>query len=229
MPKNKGYVLYQGESRIDKKPIVAILTIESSNKKTGNMSQLWIMRDDIPPHIAKQTGADYSVCGDCTIKDQCYVLTFQGPLSVYKTYKRGVYGQLAAADYWRYLYNLSIRFGAYGDPAALPLDIIKAIAENCKDFTGYTHQWKRFKSMRHFFMASVETNSATLQALNSGFRTFRIKHSGTPNGQWANEIECPADSGIQCIDCMLCNGGKKQAKNISIEAHGARAGGIQYG
>ena len=236
MPKNKGYVLYQGESRIDKKPIVAILTIESSNKKTGNMAQLWIMRDDIPPHIAKQTGADYSVCGDCTIKDQCYVLTFQGPLSVWNAYRRESYENISYmlenarewnAELIMILSQLSIRFGAYGDPAALPLDIIKAIAENCKDFTGYTHQWKRFKSMRHYFMASVESNTATLQALTSGFRTFRIKHSGTPNGQWANEIECPADSGVQCIDCMLCNGGK-QAKNITIEAHGARAGGIQY-
>ena len=239
MSKNKGYVLYQGPSRIDKKPIVAILTIESSNKKTGNMAQLWIMRDDIPPHIAKQTGADYSVCGDCTIKDQCYVLTFQGPLSVWNAYKNGSYNFLdlekckgspllpGYSNKW--FSELSIRFGAYGDPAALPIWFIKMLTYHAKDFTGYTHQWKRFKSMRHFFMASVETNAATLQALNSGFRTFRIKHSGTPNGQWANEVACPADNGIQCIDCMLCNGGKKQAKNISIEAHGARAGGIQYG
>ena len=42
-----------------------------------------------------------------------------------------------------------------------------------------------------------------------------------------NEIDCPSNIGIQCIDCKLCNG-SKQAKNITIEAHGARAGGIAY-
>ena len=35
-----------------------------------------------------------------------------------------------------------------------------------------------------------------------------------------NEIECLADSkGIQCIDCMLCDGA---TKNIALTVHGAR-------
>ena len=89
--KEKGYVLYKGPSRIDGEEIVVILTLQSTNIKTGNMAQLWIMREDTPPHIAKKQGKDISVCGDCPIKDNCYVVLFQGPLSVWNAYKRGTY------------------------------------------------------------------------------------------------------------------------------------------
>ncbi len=91
MSKTKGYVLYEGPSAINGDPIVAILTLNSTNKKTGNMAQLWILHKDIPPHIAQKTGDDNAICGDCPIKKECYVLTFQGPLSVWNAYKRGTY------------------------------------------------------------------------------------------------------------------------------------------
>jgi hypothetical protein len=228
----KGYVLYKGPSRIDGETIVVILTLQSTNIKTGNMAQLWIMREDTPPHIAKKQGKDISVCGDCPIKDNCYVVLFQGPLSVYNAYKRGVYGQLNKSDYWRYLYNLIIRFGAYGDPAALPLWLINAITKNCKDFTGYTHSWKRFPGLSKYFMASVESYDLKDKAKKLGFRTFRV----IPKTEFRNsnrmekyyrEITCPAENkGKQCIDCLLCNG-SKQAADITITAHGARAGGFE--
>ncbi len=231
MSKVKGYVLYEGPSAINGENIAAILTLNSSNVKTGNMAQLWILAKDTAPHIAQKTGEDSAVCGDCPIKNECYVLTFQGPLSVWNAYKRGSYddsfinGNGIAKDI---LSQLIIRFGAYGDPAALPKWLIKLIAENCKDFTGYTHQWnkRKFNFLKNYFMASVETKKLAEKALKKGFRYFRIKQPGADN--FENEITCPADSkGIQCIDCKLCNG-SKQAANITIEAHGARAGGIAY-
>ena len=241
MPKTKGYVLYEGPSAINGENIAAILTLNSTNKKTGNMAQLWILHKDIPPHIAQKTGDDDAVCGDCPIKKECYVLTFQGPLSVWNAYKRGSYVKLNPAltvsnmldetqkmvDFMSLLKNLIIRFGAYGDPAALPKWLIKTIAKNCKDFTGYTHQWnkRKFNFLKKYFMASVETKKLAEKALKKGFRYFRIKPPGAIN--FKNEITCPSDIGIQCIDCKLCNGAK-QAKNITIEAHGARAAGIAY-
>ena len=234
MPKTKGYVLYEGPSAINGENIAAILTLESTNKKTGNMAQLWILAKDIPPHIAQKTGNDDAVCGDCPIKKECYVLTFQGPLSVWNAYKRGSYENinLNFAKYVsilkkRFFMELIIRFGAYGDPAALPEWLITSIADNCKDFTGYTHQWnkRKFNYLKNYFMASVETKKLAEKALKKGFRYFRIKPPGAIN--FENEITCPSDNGIQCIDCKLCNGAK-QAKNITIEAHGARAGGIAY-
>ena len=173
MPKTKGYVLYEGPSAINGENIAAILTLNSTNKKTGNMAQLWILHKDIPPHIAQKTGDDDAVCGDCPIKKECYVLTFQGPLSVWNAYKRGSYVKL--------------------NPA---LTVSNMLDEKLAE-----------------------------KALKKGFRYFRIKPAGAIN--FEKEITCPSDIGIQCIDCKLCNG-SKQAKNITIEAHGARAAGIAY-
>jgi len=228
--KEKGYVLYKGPSRIDGETIVAILTLQSTNIKTGNMAQLWIMREDTPPHIAKKQGKDVSVCGDCPIKDNCYVVLFQGPLSVYNAYKRGTYKTLMhshSIDILEVLLkNLSIRFGAYGDPAALPIWLINAITKNCKDFTGYTHSWQRFPGLSKYFMASVESLALKDKAKKLGFRTFRVipKSGGELSKK---EIVCPAENkGKQCIDCLLCNGAK-QAADITITAHGARAGGFE--
>jgi len=246
--KEKGYVLYKGPSRIDGETIVAILTLQSTNIKTGNMAQLWIMREDTPPHIAKKQGKDVSVCGDCPIKKECYVVLFQGPLSVYNAYKRGTYdgmgyfnspipkslykGRIPDRD----LSQLSIRFGAYGDPAALPIWLINAITQNCKDFTGYTHSWKRFPGLSKYFMASVESIALKDKAKKLGFRTFRVipksgvtpsAYIGLPINPKNKEITCPAENkGKQCLDCMLCNGAK-QAADITITAHGARAGGFE--
>ncbi len=239
MSKVKGYVLYEGPSAINGENIAAILTLNSTNKKTGKMAQLWILAKDTAPHIAQKTGEDSAVCGDCPIKKECYVLTFQGPLSVWNAYKRGSYSGASLKQNVknfiptvstflpRDINNLIIRFGAYGDPAALPKWLIKSIAENCKDFTGYTHQWnkRKFNFLKNYFMASVETKKLAEKALKKGFRYFRIKKPGADN--FKNEIECPSDNGVQCIDCKLCNGAK-QAKNITIAAHGARAGGIAY-
>ena len=234
--KEKGYVVYEGPSAINGKPIVAILTLKSNNVKTGNMAQLWIMARDTAPHIAKKEGNDDAVCGDCPIKKECYVLTFQGPLSVWNAYQRGTYlnisNEFAKSKKFidtslMFLFNLSIRFGAYGDPAALPKWLIKNIAENCKDFTGYTHQWNKpkFNFLNNYFMASVESVGQHIAAQSFGFRTFRIKSQNMPIGD--SEFECPADTrGLQCIDCMLCNG-SKQANNVVINAHGAHAGSLK--
>tara|TARA_R110002096_G_scaffold41913_1_gene113045 strand:+ start:97 stop:804 length:708 start_codon:yes stop_codon:yes gene_type:complete len=234
--KTKGYVVYEGPSAINGKPIVVILTLKSNNVKTGNMAQLWIMARDTAPHIAKKEGNDDAVCGDCPIKKECYVLTFQGPLSVWNAYKRGSYlnfsdmfdknNKFINGAFWP-MKGLSIRFGAYGDPAALPKWLIKELSNQSKDFTGYTHQWDKpqFKFLSNYFMASVENIALKDKASKLGFRTFRIKSQNMPIGD--TEIECPADSkGIQCIDCMLCNG-SKQATNIVINGHGAHAGSLK--
>ena len=231
MSKVKGYVLYEGPSAINGEPIVAILTLNSSNVKTGNMAQLWILAKDTAPHIAQKTGEDSAVCGDCPIKKECYVLTFQGPLSVWNAYKRESYENISYmlendrewnAELIMILSQLIIRFGAYGDPAALPKWLIELIARVCKDFTGYTHQWnkRKFNFLKNYFMASVETKKLAEKAIKKGFRYFRIKQAGADN--FENEIDCPSDNGVQCIDCKLCNG-SKQAANITIEAHGASA------
>jgi hypothetical protein len=84
-----GLVLYRGPSMIDGQPIVCIATglaTKSTNEKTGDLIQTWILRDDIAPIDAANTGADVSICGDCPHRGQvidgknvnrtCYVTLF---------------------------------------------------------------------------------------------------------------------------------------------------------
>ena len=97
MSKPLGFILDQGLSPIDGSPYVAILTLKSSNRKTGNMAQVWILRSDLNPVEAMSSGQDRSICGDCPHRKQddgsrsCYVNVGQAPLSVYKGFKRGRY------------------------------------------------------------------------------------------------------------------------------------------
>lgn len=65
---DSGFVLWEGPSPIDGAPIVAIVTgvaDKSGNVKTGAMLQTWILRQDLSPQEAVDTGADVSICGAC--------------------------------------------------------------------------------------------------------------------------------------------------------------------
>ena len=139
-------ILWEGKSHIDGKPIVAIATgIESAsnNVKTGAMVQIWVLRSDIEPLAAAAIGQDFSICGDCPLRrfngGGCYVNIGQAPTAIYRAYKRGSYPQ------WdrKTQFNRPVRFGAYGDFAALPphvCDFIKLMSPF--GFTGYTHGWR---------------------------------------------------------------------------------------
>ena len=104
--KPRGYVIYRGPSLIDGAPIVAVAITKSSNRKTGNMLQTYIIRSDLDPRDANRTGADFSICGSCphagkhellgtagypardhglAPKRSCYVQMGQGPLNVYRS------------------------------------------------------------------------------------------------------------------------------------------------
>lgn len=60
-----GYVLYDGPSAFDGEPIIVVATLASENVKTGGMVQTWVLRKDMSPQEAIDTGGDYSICGDC--------------------------------------------------------------------------------------------------------------------------------------------------------------------
>jgi len=144
MKKPSGLILYQGPSILDGAPIVVLATLETSNKKTGNMVQTWIIRSDIDPVQASKQGQDVSICGNCPHRwhhgGACYVNLGQAPLGIYRAFRRGIYPAFDPALHSRYLENRKIRFGAYGDPAAAPFEIWEMLAHMCQGFTGYTHQ-----------------------------------------------------------------------------------------
>ena len=125
-----GYVIYDGPSNYDSKPIMAIAIMNSKNPKTADMIQLYIMRSDIEPHTALKTGDDFSVCGKCPLrpisfkanglKKKCYVRVGFAVLTIYRTYHRGRYARpgvdFDAALVPALFEDLAFRIGTYGDP-----------------------------------------------------------------------------------------------------------------
>jgi hypothetical protein len=234
--KTKGLVIYRGPSMLDGAPIVAIATglgKGSRNTKTGALAQVWILREDVSPVAAIQSGADASICGDCphrgTVSEgkntgrSCYVTVVQAPRSVWASYHRGIYA--AAADLVEAFDGVAVRLGAYGDPAAVPLHVWQQVTERATFFTGYTHQWRRFPELAAWCMASCDTLADRLQARMLGFRTFRVRADTDPIAD--REIACPASAEMgkrtSCFDCKLCGGTRVKAKDITIIAHGTPA------
>lgn len=230
-------IIYDGKSRIDKKPIVAVLIGGSSNRKTGNMAQTYIIRKDVSPVTAIKTGEDKSICGNCVhrgvadgekaVGRSCYVTVFQGPLSVFNAYKRGIYPKYNKDLAEKILKNKTLRLGTYGDPTAVPIDIWKNLVRMSKGHTGYTHGWtkKKNKSYRELCMASVDNETQITEALANGWRYFRTRMPNSP--VLGGEFECPAseEQGKRktCEECGACWGANKTGSNpfsVSIVVHG---------
>ena len=227
--KNRGFILYEGESNLDGSPIVVIATMATNNPKTGSMVQTWIMRSDINPVEASKLSADSSICGNCSLRHSlggaCYVNIGQAPNAIYKAYKRGNYARFDSAIHGELFAKRKVRLGAYGDPAAVPFEIFEEIVNLSRGHTGYTHQFnhKNFDK-RYLEICMVSADTLTIankaQALNA--RSFRVIASDSPEPQ-TGEIECLSDSeGLSCIECGLCNG-KQDSASIYIRAHGSRA------
>ena len=225
-----GAVIYHGPSLLDGEMIVAILTSGSANRKTGAMDQVWILRADRAPVEAAREGADVSVCGFCPLAGRrdgtlqgrgCYVTLAQAPTSVWKAWEREVYASVPFAQLAAFGAGRKIRLGAYGDPAAVPYRVWSALLSRAAGWTGYTHQYfhPRFDArMAGIVMASIQGN----ETVPTGMRGFRVRPVGAPLA--TGEVQCPADThGVQCADCQLCQGNRKQGRSVSIEAHGSGA------
>jgi len=223
--KQRGFVLYDGPSILDGEPIVVIATLETSNRKTGNLIQTWILRSDISPTDAAKIGLDASICGQCPSRHfnggACYVNIGHAPLAIYKAYKRGLYPAFDPIAHADYITGRKVRLGAYGDPAAAPFEVMDSIAKMGISWTGYTHQIKHRAFDSRFIelcQVSADSPKQALKYQAMGAKTFRVAMEGDALAD--DEIECLADSkNIQCIDCMLCDGA---SKNIALTVHGSR-------
>lgn len=225
--KLRGFIAYEGASRFDGKPIVGVVTLRSHNEKTGDMAQLWILRSDIAPQDAVNTGQDISVCGGCTHRHYtggaCYVVPFHAPHTVYSAYKRGVYNKLSFMDGLSYLGFRGLRLGAYGDPAMLPVDVLKRLREAALFTTGYTHQWKhrRLSDALQVCQASVDSEREyeELKSMHPDAKAFRVVADTTH--LMTDEVICRADTHYAtCATCRLCDG---KTQDVAIEVHGAKA------
>jgi hypothetical protein len=237
-------IVYQGPSRFDGSPIVAIVTglgRKSSNPKTGRMAQLWILPADMSPLEAIDRGADFSVCGNCKHRPHmvsvdgkalrrgtCYVQVKNAPLAVYRKFARGGYPTLTPTELAEYLraHDLPIRFGAWGEPSALPWAVLADLADGTS-YTGYTHQWGMdgIGAFRSLLMASVDNEREATAAQARGWRTFRTRTGDA--AILSGEISCPASAEAgkrtTCSDCTLCDGKQSSddhRRNIAIVVHG---------
>jgi|TARA_Y100000034_G_scaffold124240_1_gene172124 hypothetical protein len=229
-----GYILYHGKSQLDGKQIVVIATglNGSSNRKTGNMVQTYILCADQEPIQAVKCGADVTICGNCPHRGHdgfkgrsCYVSVINGPTSVYRAWKRGSY-QHIRGNYIPFIGRM-VRIGTYGDPAAVPAHVWDKLSTYADNITGYTHQWAKYDISR-YCLASCETSDQAVEAQAKGYRTFRIRTADTD--QEPGEITCPASQHkTQCQDCGLCNGTISTNRiNIAITAHGNKYTLAQY-
>ena len=240
--KISGIVLSESPSKLTGKPIVVIATLKSSNIKTGNLVQTWILPKNMSPTQAMSTGKDDSICS-CDLRGQtvsdyqnkngvivkvphnidriCYVVNYTAPNTIWKKFQKNKYPPL---DYKtkKLLENRKIRLGSLGDPSAVNANIWRKILKiSGQKWTGYTANWANGNNryLKRMCQASVYTISNAQKAQALGWFTFRISQDGTPQ---KNEIVCPAsiNKNIQCIRCMLCNGNQA---NVVIKIHGSRA------
>lgn len=235
-PNSNGVVFYRGKSSIDGADIVAIATLKTSNTKTGDMVQTWILREDLNPLETISQGLDSSICGDCKHRGNgdgtqrsCYVDIAKAPLGIYRAYKRDryiKYDSINGEPLW--VKNKLLRCGSYGDPAALPFEIWDPLVKASEGHTGYTHAWKYCdQRFRAILMASVDSDVERQEAKSKGWRTFRVRSASEPISR---EVICPAseEAGKRrtCEDCLACSGTRygaisEKAADIVIVAHGS--------
>jgi hypothetical protein len=246
-----GVIIYRGPSLIDGADIVVIatgLTEKSANGKTGAEVQTWIIRTDVKPGLAAESGDDVSVCGDCAHRPAlrrlaiamgeepqapCYVILFQAPRSVFECFLRGRYRDISGdADAIAAVFaERVVRAGSYGDPAAIPAWVWIAVYRNAAGRTGYTHQWnhpiaavrENAAELRGYLMASVETDAEYITAKIQDWRTFRVRDTAE-SAMFPNERVCPAskEAGVKttCEACQACSGANGRGhSDIVIAAH----------
>lgn len=237
-----GVIAYQGPSAIDGAPIVGIVTVgRVGNPKIGRGTlQLWVLRSDVAPWEAITSGADVGVCGACPHRlteygRACYVRN--DPLSsVWGAYARGSYAPWSRRHEVRIRRSgEALRWGAYGEPAALPPHAIRLIAGWLGDRVrvsrrapGYTHRWRERPDLRGLLMASVDSPRERAEAKAAGWRTFR---SLAPwEGLLPGEGWCPAtpEGGERtaCDRCGLCDGVQRpddRRMDVAARVHGPGA------
>jgi hypothetical protein len=232
--KPSGYIIYRGASMLNGAPIVAVAITKSSNAKTGDMVQTYILADNgrSPVDNARDL-LDAAICGDCKHRrgtgGACYVNLGQGPRAVADGVNRGIYpaGLQAAADLSA---GRMVRLGTYGDPAAVPAYIWQTMVSKAAGSTGYSHQWQSGKAgadIMALCMASADNAIERAAALAMGYRTFRVRAENEPLE--AGEFICPASEEAgkvkTCADCGACSGGVNTRKaSPAIVVHGSLSG-----
>ena len=198
------------------------LTTDSKNKKTGNMLGVSILPLAEKPSDSIKHKNDRPQCGTCAAAAStpggwcCYV----NPVALNSVWTATIKQKVSkVVGKFLELSQVPIRLGTYGDPALLPLELLKKLVSGRK-YTGYTHQWKTCSpKYSQYLMASIDHTNSKADAIKNGYRTYRILSELDVLD--SDEIMCPHDStGVQCCDCRLCSGNGIRAKNIAVRVSG---------
>lgn len=251
-------VIYDGPSLINGVPIIAVAILgKSRNTKTGPMVQTYILARDMSPLAASKCGFDSCICGRCPYRGtpttdpkrkqaknrKCYVRIGNAPTGIWRKFARsgmGLAGYPYVLDDTRIAelgVGREVRLGAYGDPAAVPSHVWRALISKARMHTAYSHQ--AFEPTAEFcsdlYMQSANTLAEAKAAWSQHTRTFRVV-ADLSEIDCTNEILCPAskEAGYRttCARCGLCGGNAGRLyglKSVAIPAHGTGAQFIQIG
>lgn len=211
--------MYHGPSLIapghDIRVIASCVVTPSGNRKTGDLSQVYILPADESP---RHSEARVACCGSCPLKGPCYVNWGRGPHKVWSAdrvqYDAKLHGPLFRLK--------PSRFGAGGDPAAAPARVWREIRKMAPSWRSYTQFWRegRFQHMRHWCMASCHTIEQAEQAQAKGWSPYVALE---PGETMPGARMCPyetSDGLVQCRSCRLCDG---RHGAVQITRHGSPA------
>jgi hypothetical protein len=226
---------WAGPSRIEGSPIMVLVTglKGSTNVKTGDMVQSYIVRSDMDPLEALRTGLDVAQCGGCGFMAEsydgktwqgrsCYVRVEQAPLGIYRARARGNVPRVTLSELSELTRNRMCRLGAYGDPAAVPLAVWDAYCRYAAGWTGYTHQAanKRLRDVLKYCQISADSEGDARAAKSAGIGSFRVLAEG--QSALPFEMRCPAskEAGYvsTCAECKACSG--LGGAHVVIDSHG---------
>lgn len=212
--------------------VAVFATVVSENRKTGDMIQVSYLNADTHPVEAVRSGADEANCGSCSLRGiknrRCYVALSHGPSNIYRSFMAGNIKTVGPEVIRRLNRRKPIRFGSYGDPCCVPIDVLKDMIHPDGSWTGYTHQWRdeRFAPFRSYLMASCDTREDWDEAGRLGWRRYYADMTAsrlTDSGRFGGAVRCPAEGSsgvVQCVDCGLCDGVGRHRPDVVIAPHG---------
>lgn len=237
-------ILWRGPSAVDPgREAVLVLRHHSRNDKTGPIHQIMIL--DPAAKSGQHVGAG---CRLCPVRAACYVLVWYDILHKCKVHAKIDDLPTIPPRFWDRFVTGFVRWGEYGDPAALTFEVVDKINGMAGAWSGYTHFWNSCdQRFRRTFMASVETVEGLRTARGMGWRCYiSVNVEGNKAGRdyerkarslraWAGNngltsiIVCPHyTNGTQCGSCpesVRCSGvGNGGRVDVMAWAHGALAG-----
>jgi hypothetical protein len=143
---------------------------------------------------------------------------------------RGNVPTVTPAEFEKIVSGRKLRWGAYGDPAAIPHALVDRFSRAASSVTGYTHQWRFGFALQDFLMASCDTHEDVRDARELGYRAFFVDASESGMKRLDRKtMNCPASAEmgkkLKCEDCMACGGlsSGRKSEVVQIRAHGSVA------